>query len=259
MTHKAHAKVNIFLKIVGTRGDYHEINSRFMLVKNLFDTLSFEPKQSDEPFELVGDFNCALSENTIYKMYLALQNSGYAKQVDEVMAKYALHVKKKIPTGAGLGGGSSDSATFLKMMNQEAKLELSLQKMLEIGSTVGADVAFFICGYHSANVSGIGEKVEEWDEKWLDIEVFTPDIACNTGLVYRTFRESFLQENMRDNVLKMSFMRSEEVLKQFPKEELNDLFLASLKAYPELSLHVKDGWFFSGSGSSFFRIKDEVS
>lgn len=254
MSQKAHAKVNIFLKIVGTRGDYHEINSRFMLVKNLFDTLFFEPKRSDEPFELVGDFNCALEENTIYKMYLALKNSGYEKQVDAVMAKYALHVKKNIPTGAGLGGGSSDSATFLKMINKEAKLGLSLQKMLEIGATVGADVAFFICGYHSANVSGIGEKVEEWDEKWLDIEVFTPDIACNTGLVYHTFRESFLTENKCNDVLKMSFMKSDEVLKQFPKEELNDLFLASLKAYPELSLHVKDGWFFSGSGSSFFRV-----
>jgi len=254
MSQKAHAKVNIFLKIVGTRGDYHEINSRFMLVKNLFDTLSFEPKRSDEPFELVGDFNCDLEDNTIYKMYLALKNSGYETQVDAVMAKYALHVKKNIPTGAGLGGGSSDSATFLKMMNAEAKLGLSLQKMLKIGTSVGADVAFFICGYHSANVSGIGEKVEEWDEKWLDIEVFTPNIACNTGLVYRTFRESFLRENKCNDVLKMSFMKSDEVLNQFLKEELNDLYLASLKAYPKLSLHVKDGWFFSGSGSSFFRV-----
>lgn len=254
MIYKAHAKVNIFLKIVGKRGDYHEINSRFMLVKNLFDTLSFKPKMSDAPFELVGDFNCALEDNTIYKMYLALKKSAYEKQVDAVMANYALHVEKNIPSGAGLGGGSSDSATFLKMVNKEAALGLSLQEMLQMGANVGADVAFFICGYHSANVSGIGEKVEEWDEKWLDIEVFTPNIACNTGLVYRTFRESFLQENISNDVLKMSFMKSDEVLKQFPKEELNDLFLASLKAYPELSLHVKDGWFFSGSGSSFFRV-----
>ena len=254
MMHKAHAKVNIFLKIVGKRGDYHEINSRFMLVKKLFDTLCFKPKMSDTSFELVGDFNCALEDNTIYKMYLALKNSGYEKQVDAVMAKYALHVEKKISTGAGLGGGSSDSATFLKMMNKEAALGLSLKEMLKIGTSVGADVAFFICGYHSANVSGIGESVEEWDEKWLDIEVFTPNIACNTGLVYRTFRESFLQENKCENVLKMFYMKSDEVLKQFSKEELNDLYAASLKAYPELSLHVKNGWFFSGSGSSFFRV-----
>lgn len=254
MVYKAHAKVNIFLKIVGTRGNYHEINSRFVLVKNLFDTLEFKPKLTSLPFELVGDFNCDLENNTIYKIYLALKSSGYAKAVDEVMAKYALHVNKKIPTGAGLGGGSSDSATFLKMLNVEAKLGLNLEEMIKIGTSVGADVAFFVCGYHSANVSGIGEVVEEWDEKWLDIEVFTPDIACDTGLVYRTFREYFLQKITRNNILEMSLMKSEEVLKKFSKEELNDLFLASIKAYPSLSLHVKEGWFFSGSGSSFFKV-----
>lgn len=254
MVYKAHAKVNIFLKIVGTREHYHEISSRFMLVKNLFDTLEFRPKTGNEPFELVGDFNCALEDNTIYKMYLALKNRGYAKPVDEVMSHYALHVNKKIPTGAGLGGGSSDSAAFLKMLNVKAKLGLSLEEMLKIGVTVGADVAFFICGYHSANVSGIGEKVEEWDEKWLDIEVFTPPIACHTGLVYKTFREYFLQNISVNPAFKMSMMNSASLVKTFSKEELNDLFGASLKAYPELLDYSKEGWFFSGSGSSFFKV-----
>lgn len=61
MHYKAYAKVNIFLKIVGTRGNYHELVSRFMIVSSLFDTLSFVPKKSKEAFELVGDFNCALA------------------------------------------------------------------------------------------------------------------------------------------------------------------------------------------------------
>ena len=64
MQYQAHAKVNIFLKIVGVRGHYHELLSRFMIVPSLFDTLSFVPKQSTEPFELIGDFNCPLEHNS---------------------------------------------------------------------------------------------------------------------------------------------------------------------------------------------------
>ena len=256
MQYKAHAKVNIFLKIVGTRGNYHELVSRFMLVPNLFDTLSFVPKKTNAPFELVGDFNCALEHNTLYKTFVAIQKHGYAKAVEAVMAEYALDVKKVIPTGAGLGGGSSDSATFLKMLNDKAHLGLSTETMMDIGSEVGADVPFFVSGYESANVSGIGEIVEKFDEKALDIEVFTPSLACNTALVYKTYREYFLQTMNQSQALEMVAMKSPELLASFSKEELNDLFPACLKAYPKLGDYAKEGWFFSGSGSSFFRLKE---
>lgn len=257
MLYLAHAKVNIFLKIVGTRGNYHEIQSRFARVQSLFDTLEFKPKTTSEAFELVGDFNCTLEQNTIYKMYVALKQSGYAKEVDALLSHYSLHVKKQIPTGAGLGGGSSDSATFLKMVNDEAKLHLSVEEMIKIGLHVGADVAFFVSGFKSANVSGIGEIVEKWDEEILDIEVYTPQVECHTGLVYQTYREYFLQGISRDMASKMSTMKSVDVLHTFPKEELNDLFLASVKAYPKLLDYAKEGWFFSGSGSSFFRVLEK--
>jgi 4-diphosphocytidyl-2-C-methyl-D-erythritol kinase len=70
---RAYAKVNIFLKITGKRGDYHEILSRFMLVKNLFDELSFVPRvEKDAPFEIIGTFSCAMEQNTIYKAFVAL-------------------------------------------------------------------------------------------------------------------------------------------------------------------------------------------
>lgn len=112
MHYFAHAKVNIFLRIVGTRGNYHELYSRFMRVRDLYDTLSFVPKQTTQAFELIGDFNCALEHNTLYKIYRVLQEQGFSKEIERVMQTYALHVKKQIPTGAGLGGGSSDAATF---------------------------------------------------------------------------------------------------------------------------------------------------
>lgn len=258
MHYYAPAKVNIFLKIVGTRGNYHELFSRFVRVPTLFDTLWFAPKKSVEPFELVGDFHCSVEDNTLYKAYDALCQEGFSQHVSAVMAEFALHVKKSIPTGAGLGGGSSDSATFLKMLNEQAGLKLTCKELMEIGSRVGADVSFFASEVQSANVSGIGEVVNLFEEEALEIEIFTPDIACHTGKVYQTYREYFLQTMDKPQALKMLSLSSEKLVKQFSKEELNDLYAPALKIYPELSLYAKEGWFFSGSGSSFFRIKGKV-
>ena len=258
MYYHAPAKVNIFLKIVGARGNYHELLSRFVRVPTLCDTLWFEPKKSTEPFELVGNFDCKIEDNTLYKAYTALCEEGFSKEVGAVMAELSLHVKKSIPTGAGLGGGSSDSATFLKMLNEQACLNLTCKELMEIGSRVGADVSFFASEALSANVSGIGEVVETYQEDALNIEVFTPKIACHTGKVYQTYREYFLQTMDKNQAQKMLSLPSTKLVEQFSKEELNDLFAPARKLYPELSLYAKEGWFFSGSGSSFFRIKEEV-
>ena len=258
MQYRACAKVNIFLKIIGTRGNYHELLSRFMRVPTLYDTLFFVPKQSGALFELVGDFTCDLAQNTIYKMFKVLQKEGFDADVERVMKDFSLRVEKGIPTGAGLGGGSSDAATFLKMMNETAGLKLSKEDMTRLGSMVGADVAFFVSEYESANVSGIGEIVEYCDEKAFDLEIVTPPLSCNTAVAYQTYREYFLQTMDKPQALKMLSLSSEKLVKQFSKEELNDLYAPALKIYPELSLYAKEGWFFSGSGSSFFRIKGKV-
>lgn len=256
MVYKACAKVNIFLKIVGTRGNYHEIQSRFMLVENLYDVLGFCPKKTKEAFELVGDFNCPKQSNTLYKMYQLLRTCGYAEQVDDLLDNVALHVKKNIPTGAGLGGGSSDGATFLKMVNEQANLGLCEEQIMQFSQAIGADVAFFTSGCKSANVSGIGEIVETYDEKLLTLEVLTPPIECNTALVYQTYREHFLHEKGKEDVLKMRHSNSDALLSAHSKEELNDLYGACLKVYPEIEAYAKEGWFLSGSGSSFFRINN---
>jgi len=254
MIYHAPAKVNIFLKVVGTRGAYHELSSRFMRVPLLYDTLSFVPKCTNEPFELVGNFNCALDHNTLYKIFLVLQKAGFAKDVELVMSEYALHVNKVIPTESGLGGGSSDAATLLHMLNDVGNLKLNASDKMELGSQVGADVSFFASGYESANVSGIGEVVEHYHEKALSLEVLTPPLTCSTTRVYQTFRDSFLPSINPQLAQEMMHLDSLSLLKTYTIETLNDLFAASLQAYPSLGNFVKEGWFFSGSGSSFFRI-----
>jgi len=249
---KSYAKVNIFLKIVGKSRDYHELLSRFVLVKNLYDEMEFKPKQTDEEFELHGKFGCPLESNTIYKAYLSTCKAGYEKELKKLFTCKALHVKKNIPSFAGLGGGSSDAATFLHMINKEANLGLSNEQLANIGLEVGADVPFFIYGYNSANVSGIGEIVEKFDEEHLHVKTFTPDVKCNTGAVYRAFRDNYKVDV--DLAYKMSKLSSKELLDSYSDITLNDLFGASLSVYKELEEYRKDGWFFSGSGSSFFSI-----
>ncbi len=253
MTINAHAKVNIFLKIVGTRDSYHKILSRFMLVENLFDTITFKKKlnPSDE-FIIDGDFGCKLEQNSIYRAYLALDN----KKAETFFKEHKVVVKKNIPEFAGLGGGSSDAAAFLNLINEVLKLKLSKDKLADIGAKIGADVPFFIYNYKSANVSGIGEIVEPFEERSLQIETHTPKIECDTAKVYQQYRANYLDTIDTKFAKELSSLNSKYILENYNRPELNDLFSPCIDIYKELSNFNKEDWFFSGSGSTFFRISD---
>ncbi len=259
--YKAYAKVNIFLKITGTRGHYHEIVSRFMKVKNLYDELSFVSKElldtKANEFKIIGDFSCQTHENTIYKAYFALKDATKSEALEKLMQTYAIKVDKKIPAFAGLGGGSSDAATYLKMCNEVLHLGLSINELAQIGLQVGADVPFFVYGYDSANVSGIGEVVEVFEEKLLDLDVFTPDITISTPKVYKSYRDNFYAPIDGFEVQRLKKMSSIDILQEMNIDEANDLFKPALLEYKELKEYYKHEYYFSGSGSSFFRIKDK--
>ena len=250
MTKKSYAKVNIFLKIVGLRDNYHLIASRFVRVKNLFDTISFIKKDVDN-FSIEGNFSCILEKNTVYKAYKELEKFD---EVKEFFKKNIVKIDKNIPEFAGLGGGSSNCATFLNMVNQACNLNLSKEELAKIGSNIGADVPFFVYEFDSANVSGIGEIVEEFKEESINIEVITPKIACDTGKIYKNFREKFYKELNKDEVKELFVTNSKDILKKFSINEANDLYFSALDLNQDLKKFEKDNWFFSGSGSSFFKI-----
>ena len=250
MTKKSYAKVNIFLKIVGLRDNYHLIASRFVRVKNLFDTISFIKKDVDN-FSIEGNFSCILEKNTVYKAYKELEKFD---EVKEFFKKNIVKIDKNIPEFAGLGGGSSNCATFLNMVNIACNLNLNKEELAKIGSNIGADVPFFVYEFDSANVSGIGEIVEEFKEELVDIEVITPKIACDTGKIYKNFREKFYKELNKDEVKELFVTNSKDILKKFSINEANDLYFSALDLNQDLKKFEKDNWFFSGSGSSFFKI-----
>ena len=167
---------------------------------------------------------------------------------------HIIKIDKNIPEFAGLGGGSSNCATFLNMVNQACNLNLSKEELAKIGSNIGADVPFFVYEFDSANVSGIGEIVEEFKEESLNIEVITPKIPCDTTKIYKNFREKFYKELNKDEVKELFVTNSKDILKKFSINEANDLYFPALDLNSDLKKFEKDNWFFSGSGSSFFKI-----
>lgn len=255
--YRAYAKVNIFLKIRGKRENYHEIISRFMRVDDLYDELSFTPKSRDG-FEIIGDFSCATEQNTIYKAYRALLEATKSESLEKLMQTYAIKVDKKIPAFGGLGGGSSNAATYLKMCNEVLHLGLSRNELAKIGSSVGADVAFFVYGYASANVSGVGEIVEEFKEDILELEIYTPKLEISTPRVYKCYRENFYDPIDGFEAYELKNKSSLEILESMSIDEANDLFRPAMHEYSELKDYYRHGYYFSGSGSSFFKVKTKV-
>ena len=255
MKQNSYAKVNIFLKIDGKRANYHTLKSRFMIVKTLFDTIEFR-KKSDQDLEkdfiLEGNFSCSLEKNSIYKAYIELKKFTQNKQIDNFFKDYKIVIDKKIPEFAGLGGGSSNSATFLNMCNSILNLSISKDNLALIGEKIGADVPFFIYEYNSANVTGIGEIVVPYEEDILNIDVFTPKIKSDTTKVYQEFRNNFYKESDNRELLNLN---SKEILLNYQAIYLNDLYQPALKLYPELKKYQNLDYFFSGSGSSHFKIK----
>lgn len=253
-TIKAHAKVNVFLKITGHKDGYHTLISRFIRIENLYDTISIKA-QKCQSFTIDGCDGIPNSSNTIYKAYLALQKETKSTHLEEFFRKHKVVVTKRIPSQAGLGGGSSDGAAFMRLVNDICNLNISIEKLSSIGSTIGADFPFFIYNYSSANVGGFGEIVEEFKEEPLTIETFTPPIECDTTVVYKTFKNNFLSIIELDSFDRWEKIGSRELLREIKEPIiLNDLYLSALKAYPKLEGYAKDGWYFSGSGSSFFRV-----
>ena len=103
-----------------------------------------------------------------------------------------------------------------------------------------------------------GEIVENFDEEILNIEVITPKIKCNTGEIFKIFREKFYKTINIEDTKKLFNTKSKDILLTYKIEEANDLYLAASTVYEELKEFAKDNWFFSGSGSSFFRIIKDV-
>jgi 4-diphosphocytidyl-2-C-methyl-D-erythritol kinase len=165
---EARAKLNLFLEVIGRRPDgYHEIDSVFSEI-DLSDTLRIE--RSDSLSLTVEGLGApAGAENLAWRAAAALG------------AKARIHLTKRIPMGAGLGGGSSDAAAVLRALGGG----LPPGKLLEIARSLGADVPFFLTG-GTARCRGVGDLVEPLEggagRRFL---LLVPELHISTADVYR--------------------------------------------------------------------------
>ena len=227
----------------------------FIKVSDLYDTIEFVPCEC-EKFTIEGCDDIPLESNTIYKAYKALNDATGDLDILNFFYTHKVVVTKRIPAQAGLGGGSSDAAAFMRLVKEACGLLISTDNLAEIGAKIGADIPFFIYDYSSANVTGFGEMVMPFEEPPLEVELYTPNIACDTAKVYQTFNKYLLRNVDLTSFFGWNQMDSRTLLKLIQDPiVLNDLFPAAMATYPELEKAKREGWFFSGSGSTFFKLK----
>ena len=181
----APAKLNLHLEVYPKRSDgYHPIKSIFQTI-SLVDDLVVSLSGKSLSCVVECDAMQLPVENTLTKTYrLFCQISGVTAGV---------HVKltKRIPSGAGLGGGSSDAATFLLILNKMFDYPLGLNQLEEIANLVGSDVLFFLSG-GAAIVTGRGDIVEPIKPREdFCIVVVYPDVHCSTLESYGLVDEYF--------------------------------------------------------------------
>ncbi|NNG82637.1 4-(cytidine 5'-diphospho)-2-C-methyl-D-erythritol kinase [Acinetobacter sp. ANC 5378] len=170
------AKLNLFLHITGRRDNgYHKLQSIFQLI-DLTDWLEFT-QTDDLTISIDGLSSVDLEQNLIYKATQILK--PYAKQPGGLK----IAIEKNIPMGAGLGGGSSNAATTLIVVNQLWQCGLNIEQLAELGLKLGADVPIFIHG-RNAWAEGIGEHLTFIDLDQKQYIVLKPDCFISTQLLF---------------------------------------------------------------------------
>ncbi len=173
----APAKLNLMLHITGRRADgYHDLQTVFQFL-DLCDALDFEITDDGRISRIEGpSFIAAEDDLVVRSANILQQRTGTAQGVK-------IRVRKRIPVGAGLGGGSSDAATTLHALNTFWDLGLDIDQLAEIGLGLGADVPVFVRGF-AAFAEGVGERLQPIaiDEPWYLL--ITPDVHVSTAEIF---------------------------------------------------------------------------
>lgn len=179
----APAKVNLGLAITGRRPDgYHELRSVFLRV-GLYDLLEarIAPGADADRLSVTGDDECPVEGNIVLRALAALR-----AQVGQGLPALDIHLEKRIPMAAGLGGGSSDGAAALDLAAELWGIALPDDDRNRLAAELGADVPFFAAGHPAALVGGIGEDIRQLPGIRLGagILLLTPGLRLSTVEVF---------------------------------------------------------------------------
>ena len=249
---RAPAKINWFLKIIGRRKDgYHEIQSLIQKI-TLYDQLSFS--LSDE-LKLETSAPIPMEQNLVYKAATLLKERYAVKRGARIS------LDKHIPTGAGLGGGSSDAAVALEGLNELWSLALSREDLYVLAEQLGSDVPLFLYGPLSL-VSGRGEKiVPRRAGKTLDILLVKPSFDVSTERVYKNFSLLTKKVEKVNNIEPLVRNIESAEISGLTDVASNDLESVTIKSFPVIA-EIKERMFeqgalfslMSGSGSTVFGV-----
>ena len=250
------AKINLGLNVVERRPDgYHNLETVFYPVP-IKDALEIQLMDDGFP----SDVDCDLKvsnipvegdeqKNLVVKAYQLLQKD-FPTQIKRVHA----HLHKAIPTQAGMGGGSSDCAAMIRLLNDLFNLGLTLQQMIDYAACLGADCPFFILN-KPVYAEGIGEKMTPIDlnlSGW-HLAVVRPDIPVPTKEAFALIHLRHPERNCRDIVM--------QPVETWRKELKNDFETSVFAQHRELAL-IKEQLYemgavyaaMSGSGSALFGL-----
>jgi 4-diphosphocytidyl-2-C-methyl-D-erythritol kinase len=233
----APAKLNMFLHVVGRRADgYHLLQSPFVLI-DWCDTLHFE-RRSDGKLQR-HDLGAELpADDLCLRAARALQAASATVDGADVS------IDKRLPAGAGMGGGSSDAASTLLALNRLWGLGWPHARLLALAETLGADVPFFVGG-HNAFVEGIGEKLTpmDWPCQWY--AVLKPPTGLSTQSI---FTDPLLKRDTEAATLSGSFVDAQTVAGWAEGRGRNDLQPPAQIQCPEVAQAAR--WLESTFGNS---------
>jgi len=173
----APAKLNLFLHIVGRRADgYHLLQTIFQLL-DWGDVVRLRVRED-------GDLVRAGDQVGMIEQDLCLRAANALRQRTGCRAGADIVLKKRLPVGGGLGGGSSDAATVLVALNEVWDTGLGLDELVQVGVPLGADVAVFVRG-ETAWAEGIGERLTPISLPGRDYVVLDPRVAVSTASLFQ--------------------------------------------------------------------------
>ncbi len=237
----APAKLNLFLHITGRRPDgYHDLQTLFQIL-DWGDDLRFSINDSGQISRSCNIDSIAETDDIcVHAAKLLKTRCGVQKGVH-------IDLTKRIPTGAGLGGGSSDAATVLLVLNQLWSCGLTLQQLADLGLELGADVPVFVLG-HSAWAEGRGEKLQAVPLGQRSYVLVFPAFSISTAEV---FGHPGLERNSKPLDMSSTSLQPGR----------NDCEAVALAMFPELKSIMQDLQLWgqprlSGTGSTIFLTFD---
>ncbi len=251
------AKINLHLQVLGRRLDgYHELETIFLRIPLEDEMRIF---LEGEGITLVSNHPRVSrdSSNTVVRAYQLLS------ELVGDLPGVTVELRKRVPVGGGLGGGSSNAATFLLALNNHLGLALSREELLELGRKVGADVPFFLQDVPAALGRGIGDQLEPLESalKGVLLLVFPP-LSISTSWVYSSLSFPLTPPCTDINILALLLRRGD--LAELALRVFNHLEGPVFVRYSLLA-EIKGGLLergallalMSGSGSTLFGLFEE--